>query len=410
MKINNLTDIESFHNIFEEDSNKRDIKSYILKDCQFTKSKVFYPDVVLYSHKTKNAYNPINEIILSLDKVSVIKKNNFEINEINFLKETPMFYFIYNTENYYHFIYDSLPYLITYNEIKKTVPNIKLLMNYPNKETKNIYNFVFEFLELLNIKKEDITFVSDETIYSVVFISSSYTHGNDSNLPPRKEVYDFFTKLVESNFDKFNSNTPKKIYISRRSWIHNDYTNIGTNYTLKRKMENENELVGMLENHGYKEIFTEKLNTIEKLNLFYNAENIIGAIGGGLCNVLFSKPKTKIITIVSPTFLEVNNRFKYSLDCVNNEYFYETKHTESTDFKTNLRVQHNNKNLIGEISKINGDILTIIYSDDMIAGWNNEVKYKKIEVESKSCTKLDYGLNSPFNVDLKKIKDLIFLG
>ena len=407
MKINTIDDIENFEIVLESDKNGRTIKSYLLCDCQFDENKLFYPEVFIYSHSNKKLYNPINERVLSLEKLTIKKEVTVNLKTSASVVDTPVFYFIYNTENYYHFIYDTLPYLISFNHIKKINPNLKLLINFPNQQTKHIYKFVSEFLDIIGINKEDLLFVDSEKIYKKVYISSSYTHGNDSNLPPRTEIYDFFKEIVTSRIGEFNSNFPKKIYVSRRSWKHNDFSNIGTNYTLKRKMSNEDELVDLLVSNGYSEIFTEKLNSLEKLDLFYNAESIVGAIGGGLCNVLFSKPNTKLISIVSPTFLDINSRFKYSLDVVDTTYFTKTTHTEYGEFKTGMRIQCNDLSIIGEIIEINNDKLTVIYSDDAVAGWNNQIDFKKIIIPSNICYKLDNGLNSPFSVDIESIKDLI---
>ena len=408
MKIYKLDEIKEFTNILKKDKNGRVINLYNLGECQFNTDKTFYPDVSIYSYKNKKHFNPINEIVLSLEKQSIKKNTNLTVKKYKYGEVNPVFYFIYNTENYFHFIYDTLPYLITFKKLKDTTPDIKLLVNYPNQQTKHIYKFVLEFLSLVGINLEDLIFVNDETVYKNIFISSSYTHDENSNLPPREEVYGFFRFIVNSNLSHFKNGTPKKIYISRRSWIHNDYSNIGTNYTAKRKMCNEDELVNLLEKMGYVEIFTENLNTIEKLNLFFNAESVIGAIGGGLCNVLFSKEDTKLLTIVSPTFLDVNHRFKYSLDGVSNNYFYNTTHTEDSEFKSNMRVECEELSIVGEVSKIDGDMLSIIYSDNLVSGWNNQINFKKTTVNSKSCKKLDEGLNSPFLIDLEKIKSLIF--
>jgi hypothetical protein len=115
-----------------------------------------------------------------------------------------------------------------------------------------------------------------------------------------------------------------------------------------------------------------------------------------------------LLTIVSPTFLDVNYRFKYSLDGVSNNYFYNTTHTEDSEFKSNMRVECEELSIVGEVSKIDGDMLSIIYSDNLVAGWNNQINFKKTTVNSKSCKKLDEGLNSPFLIDLEKIKSLIF--
>jgi hypothetical protein len=407
MEITKIEKIEDYNLIFDKDENGRDIKLYNLKNCQFVIDKTFYPDVSIYSHTEGKIYNPINEVIKSLEKLSFKKNFNFQLGEEKTKITIPVFYFIYNTENYFHFIYDTLPYLITFDLIRKKIPNIKLLINYPNTHTKSIYNFVKELLNLLGITDNDITIVNENTIYDNVFVSSSYTHGHNSDLPPRKEIYNFFKSIVDSNLVKFKINTPKKIYISRRSWIHNDFSNIGTNYTLKRKMDNEDELVKLLSDKGFIEVFTEKLTTIEKLNLFYNADEIVGAIGGGLCNVLFSKPNTKLFTIVSPTFLDVNYRFKYSLDCVNTSYFYDTYHTETTEFKIGMRVESSENLIVGEIIKVDEDSLTIIYSDNIVAGWSNQIEFKKIELPKSECVKLDKGLNSAFCVNLYSISNFI---
>ena len=59
-------------------------------------------------------------------------------------------------DNYFHFVYDTLPYLISFFELKKEIPNLKLLMNYPNFQKNKFYTFVNEFLEILNIMSTDI--------------------------------------------------------------------------------------------------------------------------------------------------------------------------------------------------------------------------------------------------------------
>ena len=101
-----------------------------------------------------------------------------------------LFYFIYNTDNYFHFVYDTLPYLISFMEMKKTKPKLKLLMNYPNPNKKEHYRFVSEFLDILGITDNDIKIIDENTEYSSILVSTSYTHDFDSNLPPRNEIYD----------------------------------------------------------------------------------------------------------------------------------------------------------------------------------------------------------------------------
>jgi len=390
-----------YKNIFEKDINGREINIYKLKDSIATGHSLFYPNILLKSEN--KLILPLLERTMSLKCNTIYEKTNMEYDYIsvgNYKKyHDPIFFFIYNTDNYFHFLYDSLPYLISYLELKKEINNLKLLMQYPNESKNTFYKFVNEMLELLNINKNDIILVDPNTIYSEIYISTSYTHDIDSNLPPRQEIYDLYKTLVNNVKMNFSlKETPKKIYVSRRTWLHNDYSNIGTNYTCRRKFCNEDEFVEKLLNEDYVEVFTEKLSTIEKILYFSNATHVIGAIGGGISNVLFSNSNLYLEAIISPTFLDVNSRFKYSLEKVNVNYNYNTKHIETNEFKTYMRVITKDKRIVGEIEKITNNKLLVSYTDGSNTGWNSENIYKKIELYKKDVDKLDNGLNSPWEL------------
>lgn len=385
--------------LFESDVNNREINLYKLSNVIITGYNCYYPNALLYCHN--KIYNPLDEIILSLQKVKP-KKSNFKIKTPNKICFDPVFYFIYNVENYYHFIYDTLPYLISYLKLKETIHSLKLLINYPvNQNT--FYKFVTEFLSLLGIKGSDIIIVDNDTLYKDIFVSSSYTHGIDSSKPPRKEIYDFYKYIVSLISPK--TDYPKKIYISRRTWINKDLSNIGTNYTTRRKLINEDKLVEILSTLGYTEVFTESMSTLEKIQLFSNAEEIIGPIGGGLVNVLFSSNTCKLVVLVSPTFLEVNERFRYSFSNVDTIYYTNCKHESEKEFKLYMRVQCDD--CVGEIIDINQDNITISYDNNPIAGWNEITHYNTAIFNKLDCIKLDNGLNSPWTIDLKNLTQIL---
>jgi capsular polysaccharide biosynthesis protein len=402
MTINELSDKYLFENYLESDENDRKINVYNISNSRLVED-LFYPNCLIYSNN--EVINPINEKIMSLKDLN--SKREFELNKVDIINKfkEPVFFFIYNTDNYYHFVYDTLPYLITYNHLKSKINNLKLLLNYPNYESTKLYPFVKEFLEILDIKNDDIIIAKDDVLYESVYISSSFTHGIDSELPPRKEVYDFYKKIVDSVNSKFDDSKkyPSKIYISRRSWIHNDMSNIGTNYTSKRKLVNEDELVDLLISNGYEEIFTENLSTIEKIQMFSKAETVIGAIGGGLCNVLFSNENTQLIALISPTFLDINNRFLYSFSKVKTNLFTDTSHSDIGYWKKYMRIK-TNTGIIGEIEDVIDDKLLIIYTDKKVAGWNSQLNLNKLLIDTTSCEKLDNGLNSPWFINIKKLK------
>ena len=102
---------------------------------------------------------------------------------------TPVYYFVYNMANYYHFIYDTLPYLYAYFNEKKYFKDLKLLVSPPEGQT-DLYPFVWDCLDLLGITKDDIVFLDDETRYYTVVVGSSLTHDGLSTTPPHKKVFD----------------------------------------------------------------------------------------------------------------------------------------------------------------------------------------------------------------------------
>lgn len=411
------------------DENNRSIWIHYLKDCKFTGHNLYYPNVLIYSNNDEKLYLPYNERTMSMKTTTIYEKMNMDFeynhldninnendnnknneNEHNIIENG--FFFVYNTDNYYHFIYDTLPFLITYKHLKQKNPDLKLLMNYPNANMKIFYKFILETLEILELE-DKIIIIDNNTKCKNLYLSTSYTHDIDSNLPPRREIYSLYTDMVNKIINEFNNindidKIPKKLYISRRTWIHNDMSNIGTNYTTRRKMTNEDQLVQKLVSEGYKEIFTENMSMRDKIIYFNNASHIIGAIGGGICNVVFSKPIiTKLIALISPTFLDVNKRFKYSLECVNVMYYDKCYHTENDEFKKYMRVRHNEKNIYGEIVEIEGEMLKISYTDGSNTGWNFNSKYDFIFIAKEDVIKLDDGLNSNWCVELDNLKLLL---
>ena len=395
MKINVFNTLSIFNTIFKKDENNRIINIYKLNDCILTGLHLFYPNILI--HSNNDLILPVLEKTMSLQCGSIYEKHNMEFNfKKTIIKNTytqPLFFFVYNTDNYYHFLYDTLPYLISYLHLKKKNKKIKLLMQYPNPQKKKFYPFILEFLDILNIKQTDIILLNNNTLYSEIYISNSYTHDRDSNAPPRKEIFSFYKNIV-SSLQHITINTPKKIYISRRTWLHNNYDNIGTNYTTRRKLINENTVIEKLKKEGFTEIFTENLSTIEKIKYFSNATHIKGAIGGGIANVLFSPKSTILEAYISPYFLDINKRFTYCLNTVNVYYNKHSEHFEKTIFKKYMRVKTKDNKIIGEIENIIDNDLLISYTDGSNTGWNHKNKYNKIIINKKNVIALDNGLNS----------------
>lgn len=378
------------------DSNGREVCAFALRYVQCVGTH--YPSIRLLTDS--GIINPIREQIMSMPDMvdSSISAKPMKRHETY-----PVFFFVYNVENYYHFVYDTLPYLMTYHALKQVVPSLRLLIGLAPQQDY-LYRFVTEFLEILGINESEVLFVDEETVYDQMFIANSYTHDGASNSPPRQEIYGLYQKMATDTWT--HNLTPRKIYVSRRSHMHGQNSNMGTDYTSRRLCINEAEIVDYLLEKDYVEVFTELLSTRDKIAMFKNATHVVGPIGGGLCNVLFSRPTTKLFSIISPGFWKINSRFGYSFSGVLHTPFEITRHIETGKFKTYMRVRLQS-GAIGEINQIDGNRLGVLCSTEPVAGWNSRAKYEQIWVQDHEVEPVDDGLNSPWEVDLKSFKEFI---
>ena len=88
---------------------------------------------------------------------------------------------------------------------------------------------------------------------------------------------------------KIDKRTKKKIYIDRNE------TN--PKHLPQRAIINEEEVKEYLVKNNFIIIKLHETNFKDQVNLFYNAECIIGLHGGGFGNIVFCEPKTKIIEL-----------------------------------------------------------------------------------------------------------------
>jgi hypothetical protein len=414
-------DLDNISIIGKKYINNRVIKYKVYENILLIGRDLFYPNVLLLNNNDEKIYSPYDEKIMSLNKSCFYDNNEYYydknnmINNTNIIIKSPIFFFIYNFDNYYHYLYDTIPYLWTFLFLKKTNPNLKILINYPNKKYI-FYKFNLDILYRL-VNKEDIIIHDENNIYSQIFVSSSLTHGGMSNYPPRSEIYELY-EMIKRNSICINPslNNYEKIYISRRTWVNNDTSNIGTNYTTRRKMMNEDILVEELTKLGIKEIFTENLSIDEKVQLFATSRLIIGNIGGGMTNLLFSNKDTRTVIINTPHFLKINNRVKYSIEHTNFIYFNEVEtykeycnQTIPLFCRVKMILTGKYTDKIGEIIEYDSILnkYKVNISNNDIAGFNNDFIYDTEWFTPNDFILLDEGLNSPYLINIDSILGLI---
>lgn len=409
MRIYNLRDLPNEKYLQIED-NGRDIFTIKVDDVVFDGRSVHYPNCLL---KTRDGQliNPYDERVMSLQKDSFYDNNEWEstnTHESKDIYEEDVFFFVYNVDNYYHFIYDTLPILYNYFQLKKKNPQLKLLLqtSYPTKKTFS--PFITEFLSSLGIN--DFILANKDTIYKTVYISTSFTHGGKSNEIPAQSSFSIWKQLALS-YLHVSEDLPKRFYISRRSWVHGKTENMGTNYTQRRKCENEDTLVELLQKYDIHEIFTELLTTEQKLALFAKAEVVVGIVGGGMCNLLFSPSTTKSLCIATPSFLDINKRFQYSMDHTNILYSNCSNHV-STEKEfllfSRVRVVNPESPSFGKVGEVEGydetNYIVRLSSND-VAGFSQDFPMECISFQGSELVAIDKGLNSPFTCNLEILEE-----
>ena len=371
---------------------------------RLTGRSIYYPNCLLQTGQ--QFINPYDERVMSLQKDTFYDGDEWTPhNQIHATQtvHTPVFFFVYNVDNYYHFVYDTLPILAGYFFLLEQFPSLQLLIQTSHPSKKVLPKFVTEMLEGLGI--QSYRMAEANTIYEQMFVGTSLTHGRCSNSPPSPQAYSIW-----SRFQFPPHSRAKRFYVSRRSWLHGETANMGTNYTTRRKCVNETALVNLLKQYGIVEVFTECLSTESKVALFAQAELVVGVIGGGMCNLLFSPQITKSVCIVTPEFLTINERFKYSMDHTQITYLDCTKHIESP-YKYTLytRVKVTNPESpaygqIGEIEEYLRDAYCVRMSSNDIAGFSQDFALEARVLQEWELTPLDGGLNSPYVCDLEQVE------
>lgn len=102
---------------------------------------------------------------------------------------------------------------------------------------------------------------------------------------------------------------PERLYISRSKATH-------------RRVINEAEVVTYLEKREFQSFQLESLPLAEQILLFSSAKVIVAPHGGGLTNIVFCKPGTKIIELFSPNY--VNGCFWTISNHLGLDYYYAT--------------------------------------------------------------------------------------
>ena len=191
--------------------------------------------------------------------------------------------------NYWHWLYDVLPRL----EICKKFFDLDKIDFFllPGLDKK----FQNETLDFLKIpKNKRISSKKFRHIKAKELIITDHpvvTTGNATE--DIKNIPHWIILWLKNNF--INSNKAP----NKKSRIYIDRSGDESKYQRERYIINEKEIKEYLIKKNFLLVKLHELHFIEQVNLFYNAECVVGLHGGGFGNIAFCNPGTKIIELKS---------------------------------------------------------------------------------------------------------------
>lgn len=108
-------------------------------------------------------------------------------------------------------------------------------------------------------------------------------------------IYPFLESLVGDDFAPPARRL--RLYISREDTL-----------APHRRIVNEGEVIALLQTYGFTKVTLAELNAMEQARLFASAEMVVAPHGGGLANLVFTRPPAKVLEIFGPDYLKLSVR------------------------------------------------------------------------------------------------------
>lgn len=200
----------------------------------------------------------------------------------------------YSQEGYYHWISEVLPRLMARERLtidtKVIVP-------------ANLKRWQKESLSLVGVTLDETVPLANNYLELEVLYFPSYV-GEPGN-PHAAAIEWLREKLVRK--ETVNGRPARRVYITRR-------------LAARRRISNESEIEPVLNEYGFEPVEAENLTVREQIDLFSEAEAVLGLHGAGLTNMIFASPGCKVLEIFDPDHVFVHY---YALaEIMKHDYWY----------------------------------------------------------------------------------------
>ena len=223
-------------------------------------------------------------------------------------------------DNYFHWLFDVLPRLALCEKILD-LNNIDFFL-LPSNE-KKFQNETLDLLNISNAKRISSKFFRHINTSELFVTDHPYVITNDANNDIQNIpiwISEWLKEKYINSRSNNNLNLPKKIYIDR--------SESSSNTKDLRLITNEDEVKKFLINKGFRSITLGNFHFRDQVEIFNNAEIIVGLHGAGFGNLCFCRSGTKVIELKNTTDGKM-----YENLAITNGLIYKSINCEATKFK-----------------------------------------------------------------------------
>lgn len=273
------------------------------------------------------SYQQINGKLINIENNLVVKKGT-----PSFIKKVKGKVFNIcqgdSGNNYFHFIFDILPKIYLLNFLIDLKKINYFYVSEPKEWQIKIFN-------ILGIKKEKLL---SSKKYKHIYADEIYAvdHPWYDKGYIQKSVKKIPKWIIFQNRKKFlkksKASYKKKIFLDRSESKFNHC-----------QIENTTDIKKLVHNKKFKITKPELISFKNQINLFNNSSTIIGAHGAAFSNIIFCKPRTKIIEIIPAD--HPNRKCERISKILNLKYFRIETKPNNSDKNYPFRININKKNL-----------------------------------------------------------------
>lgn len=193
-----------------------------------------------------------------------------------------------NAKNYFHFIYEQMPKVLLLAQIDLDEPINVLIPDDVPKQFKEMISYYGIKHELIPVARHENIEMEKAIIFSglgnIVCDHSPFKSPTRADNCISKLS---LNQLREQSHPSLSSESPKKIYLLRAKGSGG------------RTALNDDEIAAYAQANGFTIVSPESLSFSEQVELFHNAEVIMGISGAAFANMIYCRPETKLI-VISP--------------------------------------------------------------------------------------------------------------